>query len=790
MAELKRGYDELTKPAAINLLQHDRQIRVSIQSLSPIQDSVLPTLLFGKMATKRFITPYAEDIVSQLAQDETGKRQYYRPVYSLHKWWARRPGALFRSIILSATKPGNPLFQLTYDGSISNKSEYFKSHDLKDIIILDPFMGGGTTLVEANRLGAKVIGCDLNPVSYWIVRETIKPIDVDKLDQYFYQLSQTAGERIRSLYKTRCEYCNAECDSLYVFWVRYVKCPACNNNTYLYKRTLLNEGSSRNAPISLNNPATTFCPRCFALNEWGGDDECACGHCGEKYQPREGTYNQGYYTCSSCGESRQSLTKTLRQGEMLREKLIAIEYWSECYGGRLYKSPDIADLENIAQINKKFEESIARLVFPRQSILVGASSHRWRVHNYQYYYEIFNARQLMAFNHLIEGINSIPEEEYRNAFITVFSNSLEYNNLMTPYNYPHRKLHHLFNYHAMPLTTTPVENVVWGIGSEGAGTFINCYQRYLRAKQYCQRPYDKFKDSRNSVETVFANDEKISANFVSTFGQLTQTERGALLLCGDSSHLSPIPDQSVDFVITDPPYLDSIHYSELSNFFYIWLKCLTDHPYFNSEHVPTEQEAIVNEEMDKGEDEYQELLKAVFKESERVLKHEGKLIFTFHHTKWRAWWIMLRAVVESGFQVIDSFPVMSEYKVNPHIRNKQALDMDLVLICQKRSSPPETLSSLPIDILERVTDSLSASKLNHNSNKLFLHFMGEVLRTASSIYDSERIDYNWFANILAHFDDLLLSESKHVRKYLQQEITRPRQLRLLEGNTIEDDNRT
>jgi len=148
----------------------------------------------------KFIDLEAEYFVNQLSQDETGKRQYYRPVYSLHKWWARRPGALFRSIILLATR-GNrdeksfALFERTRDGSLSAESEYFKAHRLEDVVILDPFMGGGTTLVEANRMGAKVIGCDLNPVSYWIVRETLKPIDLEKLDRYFRQIEETAGEK-------------------------------------------------------------------------------------------------------------------------------------------------------------------------------------------------------------------------------------------------------------------------------------------------------------------------------------------------------------------------------------------------------------------------------------------------------------------------------------------------------------------------------------------------------------------------------------------------------------------
>ncbi|QTA86710.1 DNA methyltransferase [Desulfonema magnum] len=140
------------------------------------------------MHNKKFTDSYTEETISKLAQDETGKRHYYRPVYSLHKWWARRPGALFRSVILLATNSADMLF-ITNGGSLSPYSHYFKSHNLEDIIIiLDPFMGGGTTLAEANRLGAKVIGCDLNPVSFWIVRETLRPIDLEKLDNYFHKL--------------------------------------------------------------------------------------------------------------------------------------------------------------------------------------------------------------------------------------------------------------------------------------------------------------------------------------------------------------------------------------------------------------------------------------------------------------------------------------------------------------------------------------------------------------------------------------------------------------------------
>lgn len=735
------------------------------------------------MPRKKFVDSQTEDIISKLAQDETGKRQYYRPVYSLHKWWARRPGALFRSIVLLAGNSDENLFTTAANGSLSPFSDYFQDHDLDNAVIFDPFMGGGTTLVEANRAGAKVIGCDLNPVSFWIVRETLKPIDLTKLNRYFRELERTAGEKIKSLYRTDCVFCSSQGEGLYAFWVRYVTCLNCGEKVHLFKRTLLNKGLSRAKPPSRTNPATVFCPQCFNLNEWHGKEDCSCQSCGCRFDPQIGTYDQGYYSCPVCGKERISLIETMEAGQKLRERLVAIEYWCDCRSARLYKSPAAMDLDKIAWIEQTVEELGEQLVFPRQRILEGDSSVRWRRHNYQFYHQVFNARQLLSFNYLIEAIQAIPEEEYRNAFVTVFSNSLEYNNMMTPYNYPHRKLHHLFNYHAMPLTTTPVENAVWGVGKEGAGTFTNCFQRYVRAKRYCHEPFDKFKDSQGVVQTIRASDERISANFVSSFEELKSTPRGTFLLCGDSAHIPSIPDQSVDFVITDPPYFDSIHYSELSNFFYVWLRCLIDHPHFSTEHVPTEQEAIVNKGMQKDEEDYQELLSAVFKECERVLKDDGRLVFTFHHTKWRAWWTVVSAIKKSGFRVVDYFPVMSEYKVNPHIRNKQSLDMDLVLICQKSIVPFAPLGLSPEKVLQRAIKDLPSGVPNNSDNKLFLHFMGELLRTTSSIQDGKDATYNWFAEALAHFDVFLtnIDRDEHLTQY---ETSRPQQLRLLDADTL------
>jgi len=77
-----------------------------------------------------------------------------RPPFYLHKWWVRCFGPVFRSIVLGTfLLPEEPVWE-----------HYCQYHDFSGKIVLDPFMGGGTTVVEALRLGCKMVGCDLNPV--------------------------------------------------------------------------------------------------------------------------------------------------------------------------------------------------------------------------------------------------------------------------------------------------------------------------------------------------------------------------------------------------------------------------------------------------------------------------------------------------------------------------------------------------------------------------------------------------------------------------------------------------
>jgi len=692
--------------------------------------------------------------VSKLAQDELGKRQHYRPVYSLHKYWARRAGSQFRSILLKTLISDSPLFLQDEDGSLSVKSKYFETFDFKNKIILDPFMGGGTTLIESNRLGCNVIGWDLNPLSWWITREGLKTIDTDKLQKYADAVFKRAKDEVGEFYKTEIENSSGglvKADVMHYFWFREAKCEVCEKNVSLHSRAILNKGLKRNIGISVENPATTVCLACGELGEWSGEGMFECECCNSKFDPLSKGVSFGSFEC--CGK-KQTVVENVKKYGRLKEKLVAIEYLDPETNARLYKSPSRKDLRIIDNCASTVKANKKRLAMPTSEIPEGDSSARWLNHQYEHYSDVFSDRQILAINRIFESIKlviPVSDIEYRYSLITALSNSLEYNNMMVPYNYPHRKLHHLFTHHALPITMMPVENNLLGIEGKGAGTFRNCVARYLKGKKYCNSPFDKYKNVQKKLISVDTN-ERIGANFVDEIGQFKES-KSSILRCGDSTKLhESIPEKTVDFVITDPPYYDSIHYSELANFFYVWLKeFCPEIEFFNPKTIDSTKEAIVNKGHNKGAKEYTDLMAGVFSSCQKVLKDDGKLVFTFHHKKVEAWWSIAESLARAGFCVVDTFAVESEYKVNPHIRDKETLDMDLVLICEKNhvaDKTPDPKKNIFSPLIEM------ASQNHSNPNWHYLQFIGSLLRETTKCYNNSIVNFTWFSNLNQQFNTM------------------------------------
>ncbi len=138
------------------------------------------------MIERDFDIPFIAD----LALREKQIQQNYRPVIAVHKWFARRPGTLFRGLLLSefASKP--------------LKDCFYEGNDFHGRRIADPFMGGGTPLLEANRTGCDVLGYDINPMAWWIVNREIEHLDLKKYSDAAATLRNTLEAEIGPLYRT------------------------------------------------------------------------------------------------------------------------------------------------------------------------------------------------------------------------------------------------------------------------------------------------------------------------------------------------------------------------------------------------------------------------------------------------------------------------------------------------------------------------------------------------------------------------------------------------------------
>lgn len=112
-----------------------------------------------------------------------------KPIYMMSKWWARRRSSVFRELLIAASTkaPEDPARSAQTAWALMYSKSHQKKATFKDLKVLDIFMGGGTTVVEASRLGFDVAGVDLNPIAWWIVKneiETVPPEQLRKFSDY------------------------------------------------------------------------------------------------------------------------------------------------------------------------------------------------------------------------------------------------------------------------------------------------------------------------------------------------------------------------------------------------------------------------------------------------------------------------------------------------------------------------------------------------------------------------------------------------------------------------------
>ncbi len=676
--------------------------------------------------------------LNKIAQKEGNAK---KPIYQMHKWWARRLGSVFRMLILAAFAEDD-IHPMELWRRFYTRNQLTVERDGKRVppIILDPFMGGGTTIVEALRLGCKVIGVDLNPVAWFVTKKEIEPVDLDALDEAFKQLQKTVSPKILHYYRTTCPL-GHEADVMYVFWVKKVTCVGCGQEVRLFPSFRL---------ASKGEQHTVFCPQCYRIFQVTSlEDETECDECGHAFVPAKGYSKRGYYTCPACGQRERVLDAVRRKEGPPEAEMFALEYYCptcerEGYDRRGYKPVTAEDLALFAEAKAEFERRKHELPYPRQKIPVeGRSDPRPVNHGYQYWHQMFNERQLLCLGMLLEEILWIADENLRELMLVAFSNCLDGNNMLARYHLTGRKLEEMFSRHAFWPNPCPAENNVWGT-KFGKGSFARRFGLVRRAKQYAARPFERDGKVKRRTGDV------VAAELVDDLA-LLQSDGNALLKTQTAEDLSFIADGSVDVVVTDPPYCDNVMYAELADFFYVWLRlALKDkYPVFQPAFVPKAREIVKNEAQGKDEDFFFRGLTRAFRECNRVLKDDGLFVFTFHHAQTWAWKAVLNSILEAGFYVTCVYPVHAEMKTSTHIM-EGGISYDIPFVCRKRGGDgqPVGWEALKDEIYFAAQESVERLKTSRRAISdadLFVIAMGRCLELYSKhwpnvLKEGQRVD--------------------------------------------------
>jgi putative DNA methylase len=640
------------------------------------------------MIEKHFDIPFIAD----LALREKQIQQNYRPVIAVHKWFARRPGTLFRGLLL-AEFSGKPL-----------RDVFYNSNDLSGRHVADPFMGGGTPIIEANRVGCDITGFDINPMSYWIVKQEIEHLTLDAYTKAAESLRRAMETEIGQFYRTRCTLCSAnDAHVKYFLWVKVTPCHQCGKDMDLFPGYLLSADS--------RHPKNVFiCPCCGELTETG--DRKAPGLCNQcaTELPLKGPAKRSHCRCSACGADNRYPDAGLGAP---RHRLFAMEYHcSRCkpsHTGRFFKKPDEHDLENINEIERRWSKMRPKFV-PDDEIPSGDETdrlHRW---GYTRYREMFNDRQLLGLELSARMIAKIPNERARNALATNLSDLLRYQNMLCRYDSRALKSLDIFSVHGFPVGLIQCESNFMGIMAPGrnicvgSGGWANIIEKFKKAKSYCDHPFEVRFQGR-SKRIVPINGEWIGDHLN---GDDATSARVVNISCQDAASCR-LPDASLDAVFTDPPYFGNVQYAELMDFCYVWLRKLVGQnaSAFKADSTRTPNELTGNVNMGRGIDHFTKGLSSVFQRMAKALKPGSPLAFTYHHNNIEAYFPIAVAILDAGLTCSASLPCPAEMGASIHINGTGSSIIDTVFVCRQTGSMQRKwLANSPDEVARIVNEDL------------------------------------------------------------------------------------
>jgi putative DNA methylase len=170
----------------------------------------------------------------------------------------------------------------------------------------------------------------------------------------------------------------------------------------------------------------------------------------------------------------------------------------------------------------------------------------------------------------------------------------------------------------------------------------------------------------------------------------SHTSVAAAVFRGSADSLS-FASETMDAVVTDPPYYDNVLYSDLADFFYVWLKRAIGDLYpehFGTQLSPKLKEAVSSRFRHRSGGDarhfYESMMLGAFSEAHRVLKPNGSLVCIYAHKTTSGWATLVNALRSSRFEVTEAWPIDTEMTGGMRV-GTSSLASSILLVARKRS---------------------------------------------------------------------------------------------------------
>lgn len=661
---------------------------------------------------------------------------------TLHLWWARRPLASSRAMLLALllpdpgdsqcpaefkqqartllaklyTKIGNDNDDIALrkallkfigefaNWNLANEPTYLDigrklvhiAHPEEPPLIVDPFSGGGSIPLEALRLGAEAFASDLNPVACLILKTMLEDIPrhgpdlADELRRVGADIKQAAEQELAAYYPPDPDGARP----IAYLWARTVQCesPDCGaeiplmRSFWLSKKTTRKRAlrytvvapagdvapaSSRTPPIDTHSPPTFVPPHiAFEIFTPTNDNDSDIP---------AGTVSRARATCPCCGSAlppervKQQLAAQRGGADVIFDAqgnrsggatMLAVVTIKPGEQGRHYRLPTPKDYHAVWQAQQKLAQVAATPLPNGLSAVpdeplppIGTLGFRIQRYGMMQWGDLFTARQTLALENLTHQIQQAPYAHLKTALAIVIGRCVDYWSSGAMWAQEGEFVAHTFGRHALPLVWDFVEAVPWTTSSgnfEGAVEWVSLVIEAWKEKK--------------------------------PVGQVQQADA-----CE-----SPLPNESATVWFTDPPYYDAIPYSDLSDFFFVWLKrTLPGHPLLrdpfdpNNPLTPKEREAVQDETKlvnghPKDRAWFEATMAKAFAEGRRVLVDNGIGCVVFAHKTTEGWEALLSGMIQGGWVITGSWPISTERPGRMRAQESAALATSVHLVCRPR----------------------------------------------------------------------------------------------------------